>query len=309
MTYAIIADIHGNLPAFKAVLAEAGALGADMYLLLGDYTTCFPWGNEVASTIRELSQAAVIRGNGEGVFISYANGQFDLNNEQYKPAYWDYQSQSRENLEYLMALPETAVVPGLDYDIYLSHAHDITRHAQAAAYFNARAFRIMMETAPITHEEYLVSAREALLACPEALLDIQSLPKGVHLFGHNHMQFHMEYKERLLVNPGSCGQALDFDTAAAYTLLVREDNRWTVRERRVAYDLNEVIEGLHASGFADCSPMWSKIFTLELMTGKVYMTPFVMHLLETGRALGRSEYPVSDEVWHAAVRTWDSSKP
>jgi len=47
MKYAIISDIHGNLFAFKEVLADAKAQGVDMYLLIGDYASSFPWGNDV----------------------------------------------------------------------------------------------------------------------------------------------------------------------------------------------------------------------------------------------------------------------
>jgi hypothetical protein len=54
--------------------------------------------------------------------------------------------------------------------------------------------------------------------------------------------------------------------------------------------------------------MWSQVMELELMTGKDYFFPFVLHLIETGKQLGRTEYPVSNEVWEAAVRTWDKEK-
>ncbi|MCL2372294.1 MAG: metallophosphoesterase [Defluviitaleaceae bacterium] len=54
MTYAIISDIHGNLPAFEAVLADARAYNVDMYLLVGDYTNGFPWGAGVIKRIRGL---------------------------------------------------------------------------------------------------------------------------------------------------------------------------------------------------------------------------------------------------------------
>jgi len=306
MKYAIISDIHGNLPAFRAALADAEAHGAGVYLLLGDYTTCFPWGNEVVEAIRKLTSAVVIRGNGEDYFIGYADHKLDLDNEQFKPAYWDYRSLSRENLAYLMALPARAEVPG--EEIYLSHALNIMHHTLSAACFRARDFRAMMEQSPISHREYLALAQETLLSCHEALADILAFPKGVHLFGHNHMQFHMEHEGRLFVNPGSCGQALNFDTRAAYTLLTREGDRWSVQERRVEYDLNEVATGLETSGFSAYAPVWSKIFLRELTTGKCYMTPFVTHLMDTGRAMGQSESPVSQEVWRAAVQTWDADQ-
>jgi hypothetical protein len=61
--------------------------------------------------------------------------------------------------------------------------------------------------------------RDTLLSLPEALKDIIALDKGVHLFGHNHIQFHMEYEGRLFINPGSCGDSCDFNTSASYDLL------------------------------------------------------------------------------------------
>ena len=69
MRYAVISDIHGNYPALKAVLADAGTQGTDTYLLLGDYTVVFPWVNEVTETIRGLKPSFVIRGNGEDYLI------------------------------------------------------------------------------------------------------------------------------------------------------------------------------------------------------------------------------------------------
>jgi len=276
-----------------------------MFLLLGDYTIGCPWSNEVVHAIRGLTNACVIRGNHEDYFAN--TSQFDLNSEQFKAAQWVYNSLTKENHEYLAALPEAAVVAG---NIHLSHKFNLMNHRPMATHFNPRDFRIMMESAPISHEEYLARARMAVLACPQALADIRSLPEGVCLFGHNHLQFHMENEGRLLINPGSCGNPLDFfDATAAYSILIEEGGCRTVIERRVTYDKNEVIQALAASEFATISPMWSRIFQLEQAAAKVYMTPFVMHLMETGRALGQTNFPVSDEVWHVAVKTWDEEKP
>jgi hypothetical protein len=42
----------------------------------------------------------------------------------------------------------------------------------------------------------------------------------------------------------------------------------------------------------------------ELFTGKDYYHPFVMHLIETANELGCEEYPVGNDVWDKAVKTW-----
>ena len=61
----LLYDIHGNLPALEEVLAQAGELGVDRWLLGGDYGTPSPWPFETLDRLRELENATWIRGNGE----------------------------------------------------------------------------------------------------------------------------------------------------------------------------------------------------------------------------------------------------
>jgi len=309
MKYAIISDIHGNRHAFEAVLADANAQGADMYLLIGDYASNFPYGNDVVEIIRKLKPATAIRGNGEGYFISLKNREpHELTQEQFKPTYWGYLSLSPENLEYMVNLPETAVVTDGDTKIHLAHSMGLFYRSPEIKLFHSYHFRTTMNATPFSHDEYLVRARDALLACPEAVNEIHKLPKGIYLFGHNHLQFHMEYEGRLFINPGSCGETLDWDTRAPYTLLTIDDDGWVVTERRVEYDLNLVVEGLDASGFTAYAPIWSDIMKLDLLTGKDYFHFFVMHVAETGSKMGETELPVSNKAWVTAVATWDASR-
>ena len=62
---AVLYDIHGNLPALEAVLADMEDAGADRFLLGGDYGTPSPWPHETLARLRELPKATWIRGNGE----------------------------------------------------------------------------------------------------------------------------------------------------------------------------------------------------------------------------------------------------
>ena len=306
MKYAIISDIHGNLPAFLAVLNDAEAQQVDKYLLLGDYTSGFPWGNDVVKAIRGLKSFVAVSGNGEGYLADiYKKGQTDFSDNQFKPVYWAYQSLSIDNLQYLISLPETIIA---DDNIHLAHTINMVHHKQVAEFFHPHGFHMMMKANPITHDEYLILARESLLSCSESMADILALPKGVYLFGHNHLQFHMEYDGRLFINPGSCGDAIDWDTNAPYTLLSCQDGCLTVTERRIEYDINAVANGLEISGFSDYSPMWSEIIRLGLFTAKNYFYLFVIHLIETGKSMGCNKYPVSNDVWNIAVKTWDASK-
>ena len=50
----VLYDIHGNLPALEAVLADAGRQGVDRWLLGGDYGTPSPWPLETLVRLRAL---------------------------------------------------------------------------------------------------------------------------------------------------------------------------------------------------------------------------------------------------------------
>ena len=62
---AALYDIHGNLPALEAVLADADAAGADRFLLGGDYASLGAWPVETLERLRTLPSAGWLRGNWE----------------------------------------------------------------------------------------------------------------------------------------------------------------------------------------------------------------------------------------------------
>jgi len=61
----VLYDVHGNLPALEAVLAEAEREGVEEWLLGGDYCAFGPGPVETLARLRELPNATWIRGNGE----------------------------------------------------------------------------------------------------------------------------------------------------------------------------------------------------------------------------------------------------
>ena len=62
---AALYDIHWNLPALEAVLADASEAGADHWLLGGDYGAWSPWPQETIALLQTLPSTTWIRGNGE----------------------------------------------------------------------------------------------------------------------------------------------------------------------------------------------------------------------------------------------------
>lgn len=106
MRFAIISDIHGNLPALDAVLEDAEENGADSYIFVGDYCLSNPYPNECITRIRELNNKYVIRGNEERYLENLVGkDQSTWTDGQMQISYWNYQNISRDNLEYILSLP------------------------------------------------------------------------------------------------------------------------------------------------------------------------------------------------------------
>src|ERR671929_798036 len=66
---AVLYDIHANLPALEAVVADARANGATMFFLGGDYAGFGPFPQETLEFLDALEETTMwIRGNGERWF-------------------------------------------------------------------------------------------------------------------------------------------------------------------------------------------------------------------------------------------------
>ena len=197
---ALLYDVHGNLPALEAVVADARAQGADHWVLGGDYTLFGPEPEATLERLRALSPAMWIRGNGERWTAQPAVAP----DNPVVPAAIAAcrEALGEEAVIELGELPEQGV-------------HEQTRYVHASPISDVRSFFPQ----PGADEQ--------------DLLDDVTEPRLV--FGHTHLPFRrisaMGGIE--LVNPGSVGLPFDGDQRAAYAL-IHPDRR--VEHRRVPYD-------------------------------------------------------------------------
>jgi predicted phosphodiesterase len=195
---ALIYDVHGNLPALEAVLADALEQGADGYLVGGDVALFGPWPEATVERLRELAPATWIRGNGERWTADPQAAP-----EPVRGATAAVRAALGDALvDELAALPESAAV---DADTRAWHGSPVS---------DVRSFT------------------------PEPGEDEAELLDGVWqrrlVFGHTHLPFRRmsAVGEVELVNPGSVGMPFDGDHRAAYALLADDG---TIAHRRVAY--------------------------------------------------------------------------
>jgi len=183
MRVAALYDVHGNLPALEAVLAE---VDADTVLVGGD-AVLGPMPKETLALLRER-EATFIRGNCERLVVAPPDGE-DLWDDW---ARWAHNQLDDEELAFLGSLPHplTLEVEGVG-DVLFCHG------------------------SPRSDEEILTSAT------PPKRLDpiLDGVRERVVVCGHTHVQFDRPVGERRVVNAGSVGMPYEDEPGARWCLL------------------------------------------------------------------------------------------
>lgn len=193
---ALLYDVHGNLPALEAVLADAPDV--DRFILGGDYALFGGWPRETVERLRELPHALWIRGNGER---------------------WTADPPDA---------PDNPVVPG-----GVAAARDALGETLVAE-LAALPPHVTRDDTLICHGSPISDVRSFLPEPADdepELLD--GVTEHRLIFGHTHLPFTRRAGAIELINPGSVGMPLDGDPRASYAL-IHDDG--TVEHRRVAYD-------------------------------------------------------------------------
>jgi diadenosine tetraphosphatase ApaH/serine/threonine PP2A family protein phosphatase len=199
---ALLYDVHANLPALTAVLADAKAAGAERFVLGGDYAFAGAWPRETVARLQELD-AEWIRGNGE----RWTRDPADAPEDEFVQLAlgWCRDELGEETVVGLAALSERLELEGALF-CHGSPRSDVQTFLPVPA-----------------------DADEELLGGAEA---------EVIVFGHSHLQFRRETGGRLFVNPGSVGMPMDGDSRAAYALW-RGGSDFELR--RVDYDVGTYV--------------------------------------------------------------------
>jgi predicted phosphodiesterase len=216
MRVAVLADIHGNLPALDAVLADVEAARADVIVLNGDMAT----GPMPAQTLERLAglgeRAVWIRGNCERELAEAWDGTLDP----------ELPELARVPAEYCAAQLERAHRGLLD-GLPLSVTLEVTglgpvRFCHATA---------VSDTAMVLVDSPVASYRAGFADVAEATV----------VLGHTHMPFDRLADRRRFVNPGSVG--MPYGTPGAYWALLGPD----VVLRRTGYDLGAAGRAMQAA--------------------------------------------------------------
>lgn len=235
--YALISDIHANLPALQAVLRDVAAReGVDATYHLGDLVGYAPWPNEVV----EVLVAAGITG---------VAGNYDSTvATDYKHCGCQYEDPRQEELSHLSyawtrahVSPRTkALLGGLPFriDIRPNGGHvagpTVTlvhgNHALNTVYVHQERSDTFLEKMGVS-----LAARAGDVVC----------------FGHTHVPWHRIVHGVHYVNTGSVGRPKDGDWRASYVLLAVTGDDVAIEVVRVEYDVDAAAKGIIASELPD----------------------------------------------------------
>jgi predicted phosphodiesterase len=209
---ALLYDIHGNLVALEAVLADADRAGAGSYALGGDYASLGPWPRETAELLETLPAVVRIRGNVDRW----------LREEPEAPA----------SAQALLAAGLKAAREALGEDL-VARLYDLPVQGELEG-------MLVCHGSPLSDIESFAPEPQP---GEERLLARET--ERTILFGHSHRQFRRAGPSgTLLVNPGSVGAPLDGDTRAAWGLY--EDGEISLR--RTGYDVERAVAQMRSYG-------------------------------------------------------------
>jgi len=207
MATGLLYDVHGNLPALEAVLADAVQTPVTRWVLGGDYASFGAWPVEVVQRMDALDDAVWIRGN------------------------WD-RWQAGDSRD----MPPTAALRSAREDVAAALGPDVVARLAALPATHRDGDILFCHGAPNSDMESFLPAHEAT---DEALLG--GVRAGLVVFGHTHLAFTRTEGAVTLLNPGSVGLPFDGDVRASWAVL-HDDG--SIEIRRVAYDVEAAVAGL-----------------------------------------------------------------
>lgn len=226
---ALIADVHGNLTALEAVLADIASRGIERIINLGDTAGKGPRGDAAVRRVREVCEAHV-RGNWDDFLPG-------LDHDEPAAMLWWRDELSAESAAWLTSIPKSHDLVLSGRRIRLFHASAQSPHVRVHHSHTAAEFSAMFENTEMTGDG----------PAPDVV---------------GYADIHDAYIEsdegRTLFNVGSVGNPLDLPTPS-YVILeggASASDPFGIQFLRVPYDIEAEIAVAEALGMPSAD-VWS----------------------------------------------------
>ena len=266
MRIALLADVHGNLPALEAVLEGIRRHKPDRIISLGDQVNLGPSPKEVLSLLR-AENVECISGNHERYILSAMAGD---------PAY------QAANFSAPRFAAERLTAEEIAFPAQIEAEGVIFCHAMPG------------------DDRFPVYDTERALP----LLKNMTFDRPTHIIcGHGHNPSHISLGNLRIDSIGSAGCMDDgVPGTAPYAILNTGSGGAMLRPYYASYDVSRMKPLFLSSGMADYDPVMAHIICEQMTTNKDHLVPFVARAQAMSRAKG--ETAISEETWREADRAY-----
>jgi predicted phosphodiesterase len=245
---AILSDIHGNLPAFEAVMSDLRQVAPDRVIVNGDVINRGPQSRACVQAVRATGWPVVF-GNHEEYMLKHVDGTVP---DKWRDDFW-YPFQrvaeelSADDVSYIRVLPWEYVV----------------------AVPNLPAMRIVHGS-----KRALNDALGFWMSDAELLEAVAGAPEPVVIGAHSHRTFERRVGERWLLNCGSVGAPFNGDPGAQYLVMTARGGHWEAEFRSVPYDRAPVYAAWERSGDLERC-MSAQVFKYEVETATFHLGAYI----------------------------------
>lgn len=244
---ALLADIHGNLPALEAVLARIATQAVDQVVIAGDVINQGPFSAQVLERV-SAGGWPVIRGNNEYYLLEYGTARM--------PAAWrDYE-----------------LLPWLRGQMTGRHRKDIACWPDELSlrFPDAMPLRVV-HGAPGDPWRSL----HPLLTQAELVALLEGVAEPCVAAAHSHLPLDRRAGRWQLINPGSVGVPLDGRPGVArYALLEGTPEGWRVEPQCVNYDPAPLFDEFERQGFVEQYGVTAQLVVEEFRSARLQVHAF-----------------------------------
>lgn len=289
---AILADIHGNLPALEAVLEDAEQHAADGIVVAGDLTGG-PQDAQVIQRLRSLG-SRMIHGNRE---------EYLLNFDKHTGKHWAflrclYHRLDSDALDFIASLPDQRVIAvNGTKPIRIVHGSPKSSRDGLLPERNPTALQAFEKAGLFSlHHDSMRSADQTL----------DEIDENVLICGHTHIPWTQRHEEKLACNPGSVGLPINGDSRAQYAILTWQNDHWKVEHRAIPYDIDRIRAAFRENGLLEEGGGFARACLLNIETGQNVSGRLVQYADQIAAQAGlERSTSLPDTMWEHIEATFD----
>jgi predicted phosphodiesterase len=244
---AILADIHGNLPALQAVWNDLEQFEVDQVVVAGDVVNWGPFSLEVLEFLA-ARHCTMMRGNNEIYVLDYQSDRAPAAWASYTLPGWLHRQIGDGWRRRLAAWPDTLQLRFPD----------------------GPAIRVVHGSPRDHWEGIFPSSTDA-----EIVSMLEGVDEVVVVAGHTHLPLDRTSGKWRILNPGSVGIPLDGNPDASYMLLTARNGEWHAKHRRVAYDSAPLYAEFERQGFIEEHGLVGHLVVEEFRSSSIHLAAFL----------------------------------